>query len=121
MKQYKKLKNKVEKLPNSKIHKGKLRMFGLLFILFFLAWVIFRMVSQPLEKSPELAGYPPTAKQAAETPITESLIAKVKSEPETAGYFSDFYNRVTVFPDFKNYLASREEPASCNLLLRLLI
>jgi len=104
------MKNKTRRLfgtprPNPKT---KLRLLGLLAVLLLLSWILIKTVSEKTGGESVFVKRP-TVKQAQEISITDSLIAKVKKEPKTVGYFSDFYNRATTFSNFADYSKSKEK------------
>ena len=77
----------------------------ILVILLFGYWIARFKFKQSSEENLNTINQP---NQDEEIPITDSLIESVKNKAQTAGYFSDFYDRVATFPDFATYTKSGE-------------
>jgi len=109
------VKNKNRRLFGPPRTKTNLRLLGLLVLFLLLSWILIKTVSEKTGGENVFVKHP-SAEKLEETPISDSLIATVKEESESVGYFSDFYNRVTSFPDFAGYVKSKEKTGKIQFL-----
>lgn len=78
-------------------------------ILFVFIWILVWVVINRGGGKENETQTKPSEGEETETPITDSLIEKVKNETEVLGYFSDFFDRASAFDSVGEFLKSGEK------------